>query len=56
MHRPRAIHLQGESGEHHDDERDGEDHFEVVQHDRSQGTVALEPTVVHFFHGPAPEA
>jgi ABC-2 type transport system ATP-binding protein len=37
------------------DRRDLQDQFEVMQPDRLRGTVALEPTVVHFFHGPIPE-
>lgn len=32
------------------DGRDGRNQFEVVQHNRDRGRVALEPKVVHYFH------
>jgi ABC-2 type transport system ATP-binding protein len=39
------------------DRRDFEDHFDVMQPGRMRGRVALEPTVVHYYHeNPEPEA
>jgi ABC-2 type transport system ATP-binding protein len=38
------------------DHRELQDSFEVMQPSRHRGTVAFEPTVVHFFHGPIPES